>query len=139
MIDTSMLSLDVRFQPRAQAWAECMTAYVLVLRFPGYKMRTMETRRTLARQADLESSGPSRLKVGFHNFGLALDFAIFDPTGQYLKDDGTHAYEACGQVAEGFGMEWGGRWASFRDYGHIQYRPDGITLDALIRAAGLTA
>ena len=138
-IDTSFESLDVRFIPRAQAWAEVLTAYVLPVRYPGHKMRVMETRRSPARQAELEAAGASRNKIGFHNYGLALDFGIFAPDGRYLKDDATGIYTTCGIQAEVFGMEWGGRWKSLVDLGHIQFRPDGTNLDKLAEAAGLIA
>lgn len=134
-----MDQLDVRFQPRAQSFCEIVTAWVLPLRFPGYKFRVMETRRSSERQESVQAAGASQVKVGFHNFGLAMDFAIFAaPDGTYLKD-GTHpAYLCCGQVAEALGCVWGGRW-QMKDSGHIEFHPDGVTLDALKLAAGMTA
>lgn len=132
MTDTSLDSLDPRFLVLARPWAEIVTAHLLPVRFPGYTMRISETRRDAAEQAANVASGASRVKTSWHQFGLALDFAIIDPSKKYLEDDGPRIYEACGKVAEALGCEWGGRWASFRDYGHIQFRPDGMTLDHFI-------
>ena len=131
MIDNRIESLDVRFQPRAQAWLECFSAYVLPARWPGFKCRILETRRDRARQADLLAHDASRVKVGYHNFGLALDWAVFDPKGLYLGDDSTGVYTAGGLIAEALGCEWGGRWISLKDYGHLQYRPGGVTIATL--------
>ena len=136
-IETKMDTLDIRFQPIAQNWFEMVTAYALPQRFPGHKARVIETRRTLARQDEVATIGASQLRVGYHNFGLALDFAIFGEEGLYLKDGNHPAYLCAGQIAEALGCVWGGRW-KMKDSGHIEYHPDGVTLDSLRLAAGLT-
>jgi len=146
-IDTSIESLDVRFQPIAQSWQEIMTGYVVPVRFRGYVVRRLETRRTLARQSSVLADGASNLKIGWHNFGLALDFGVFAPDGTYEKDDRTGIYRAAGFVAMALGMRWGGNWdrdtnieePGENDRGHIEYHPDGVTLDSLKEAAGLRA
>ncbi len=53
-----------------------------------------------------------------HNYGLAVDVALVDEGKHYLPDDDPH-WRAIGDVAEGLGCEWGGRWR-LRDFGHIQ-------------------
>jgi len=136
MIETSLAALDIRFQPVAQAWKEMVTAYALPQRFPGFKARVLETRRSLARQDEVAAAGASQVRVGYHNFGLALDFGIFGEGGLYLKDGLHPAYLSAGQIAEALGCVWGGRW-QMRDSGHIEYHPDGATLDSLKAAAGL--
>ncbi|WP_396133948.1 M15 family metallopeptidase [Bacillus sp. SLBN-46] len=63
----------------------------------------------------------------YHNFGLAVDFALKDPSGNVMwdmnydgnkngKDDWT---EVVG-MAKALGFEWGGDWAQFKDYPHLQ-------------------
>ena len=131
MIDTSTDSLEPKFRQVALSWSEIVTAYLLPLRFPGYRFRIMETTRSKERQAELEAGGKSKVKVGFHNFGLALDFGLFGDMGVYITDGNHPAYLACGQVAEAFGCVWGGRWEKFKDSGHIQYS-HGKTLQQVI-------
>lgn len=124
MIDTSLDSLDPKFRQVALAWSEIVTAYLLPVRFNGYKFRIMETTRSKERQAELEAGGKSKVKVGWHNFGRALDFGLFGDMGVYITDGNHPAYLACGQVAEAFGCVWGGRWTGFKDAGHIEFHPN---------------
>lgn len=130
--------LDTRFQPRAQAWLEIMQRYVLPLQFNGYKIEIRETFRDAARQEMLMNQGASKVKVGYHNFGLAFDFIVFDAQGIYDVNDASGAYKAGGLVAEALGCEWGGRWKDFADLGHIQFRPGAITI-ADLQARMITA
>lgn len=63
----------------------------------------------------------------YHNFGLAVDFAIWTPDGRLIWDTG---YDGNGNgqsdwfevadIAKELGFEWGGDWSSFRDYPHLQ-------------------
>jgi peptidoglycan L-alanyl-D-glutamate endopeptidase CwlK len=130
-IENRIESLDVRFQPRAQSWFECYSAYVLPARWPGFKVRITETRRDAIRQEALAAQGASKLKLGYHNFGLGLDFAVFDDHGVYEVNDSQGVYSAAGHIAKALGMEWGGDWQTFKDYGHLQFRPDGCTIETL--------
>lgn len=146
-IDTSLESLDIRFQPIAQNWKEIVTAYVMPQRFPGYKVRIMETRRSLARQEEVLAAGASKNKIGFHNFGLALDFGVFAPDGTYEENDRTGIYLACSYIGASLGLRCGYNWdgdlnwaePGENDLGHLEFHPDGATLDSLKRAAGLVA
>lgn len=146
MIDNSLLSLDIRFQPVAQAWKEIVTAYVLPQRFKGYTVQITETRRSLARQEAVLASGASKNKIGWHNFGLALDFGVFAPDGTYEGTDRTRIYLACAYVAASLGLRCGYNWdgdlnwaePGENDLCHIEYHPDGVTLASLKQAAGLT-
>ncbi|TCN27756.1 M15 family metallopeptidase [Mesobacillus foraminis] len=62
----------------------------------------------------------------FHNFGLAIDFAI-KANGQAIWDMG---YDGNGngqsdwmevvEIAKELGFEWGGDWKHFKDYPHLQ-------------------
>lgn len=134
-IETSMDRLHPKFRQIALACGEIWASYLLPVRFNGFKVRIMETLRTPERQAELEAGGKSKVKVGFHNYGLALDFAIFGEQGVYITDGNHPAYLACGQIAEAFGCVWGGRWTGFKDSGHIEYHP-GVTLQQLIASEG---
>jgi len=63
----------------------------------------------------------------YHNYGLAIDFALRTKDGDVIWDleyDGNHNGESDWMevvaVAKKLGFTWGGDWASFRDYPHLQ-------------------
>jgi peptidoglycan LD-endopeptidase CwlK len=63
----------------------------------------------------------------FHNFGLAVDFALTTPEGEVLWDlnyDGNgnsrSDWMEVVDIAKGLGFEWGGDWKHFKDYPHLQ-------------------
>lgn len=93
--------------------------------------------RTLAEQDALYAQG--RTKPGdivtnarggysYHNYGLAVDFALLLPDASNvswdMKRDGNKDGEAdwkeVVQEAKALGFEWGGDWTSFKDYPHLQ-------------------
>ena len=69
----------------------------------------------------------TRAKAGqsWHNFGLAADIQV-RPAGEAAWRSPTSTEAA---VAEGFGLEWGGRWKYFCDPPHFQFT-QGRTLSA---------
>ncbi len=73
----------------------------------------------------------------YHNFGLAVDFALKIPSGDVIWDmkyDGngnsTPDWTEVVALAKGLGFEWGGDWARFKDYPHLQM-DFGLTIAAL--------
>jgi peptidoglycan LD-endopeptidase CwlK len=63
----------------------------------------------------------------YHNFGLAVDFAIKTSSDDVIWDmkfDGNGNSEAdwteVVRLAKELGFEWGGDWANFKDYPHLQ-------------------
>ena len=55
----------------------------------------------------------------WHNYRLAFDFVpIVDgkPRWNDLKK-----FTRCGEIAESVGLEWAGRWKSFKELAHCQY------------------
>ncbi|OMD89463.1 M15 family metallopeptidase [Paenibacillus odorifer] len=103
--------------------------------------------RTIAEQDALYAQG--RTKPGaivtnarggysYHNFGLAVDFALLLPNGSSVSwdmcRDGNNNQIADWQEvvkeAKGLGFEWGGDWTSFKDYPHFQMA-FGLTLTQL--------
>ncbi|UOE57501.1 MULTISPECIES: M15 family metallopeptidase [Bacillaceae] len=63
----------------------------------------------------------------YHNFGLAIDFALMSVEGQVIWDmqyDGNGNSKAdwmeVVEMAKDLGFEWGGDWAQFKDYPHLQ-------------------
>lgn len=109
---------------------------------PNIAVRIVQGLRTIDEQNALYAQG--RTKPGnivtnakggssYHNYGLAIDFAILidkDGNGTYdelswdiKKDndkDGVADWLEVVKVFEAAGWEWGGRWSSIKDYPHVQ-------------------
>ncbi|HEY4431876.1 MAG TPA: M15 family metallopeptidase [Paenibacillus sp.] len=107
--------------------------------------------RTIAEQDALYAQG--RTKPGaivtnarggysYHNFGLAVDFALLLPNGSSVSWDmrldrnnnQIADWQEVVKEAKALGFEWGGDWTSFKDYPHFQMA-FGLTLTQL-RAGG---
>lgn len=63
----------------------------------------------------------------YHNYGLAIDFALLDVNGQVIWDmkydgngNGKSDWMEVVGIAKSLGFEWGGDWKSFKDYPHLQ-------------------
>lgn len=63
----------------------------------------------------------------YHNYGLAIDYALINENGDYIWDttyDGNHNGKAdwfeVADLAKDLGFEWGGDWQNFKDYPHLQ-------------------
>ena len=125
MMDSRITSLRPEFQKPA------LTFIHIVNDDLGIKMRVLETLRDKARQVALAATGKSRVTLGWHNVGLALDFAVFNEVGVYQTNNASGLYTRCGLIAEALGCVWGGRWENFPDYGHIEYHP-GVTLQQFL-------
>lgn len=66
--------------------------------------------------------------TSYHNYGLAIDFALLLPNGSSVSwdmardgdQDGTLDWREVVEEAKKLGFEWGGDWTSFKDYPHLQ-------------------
>ena len=63
----------------------------------------------------------------YHNYGLAIDFALRTSKGKVIWDvkyDGNHNGQSDWMevvaIAKSLGFTWGGDWSSFKDYPHLQ-------------------
>jgi peptidoglycan LD-endopeptidase CwlK len=113
------------------------------LQLPTYlAIRIVQGLRTIEEQDALYAQG--RTKPGnivtnahggssYHNYGLAIDFAILvdkdgngtydEPSWDIKKDndkDGVADWLEVVKIFEAVGWEWGGKWASIKDYPHVQ-------------------
>lgn len=64
----------------------------------------------------------------YHNYGLAIDFAIINGNNQYVWDteadfdqDKVSDWMEVVEEAKKLGFEWGGDFKRFKDYPHFQY------------------
>jgi len=55
----------------------------------------------------------------YHNWRVAFDFVPI-VNGKACWDD-TELFTRCGEIAERCGLEWAGRWKSFKELAHCQY------------------
>lgn len=61
----------------------------------------------------------------YHNWKVAFDFCPL-VNGKPNWND-VALYTKCGEIAEGVGLEWAGRWKTFKELAHCQYT-GGLTL-----------
>lgn len=55
----------------------------------------------------------------YHNFKLAIDFAVLDSDGS-VNWNVDRRWREVGAIGQSLGLEWGGAWTSFKDYPHFQ-------------------
>lgn len=109
-----------------------------------YKVKLICGSRTFEEQDALYAQGrttPGDIRTharggwSWHNYKLAGDIGIFNYEGQYIDDvmvqhEVDEIYKAAGELAETFGLEWGGRWPGAKcDMPHLQYNPDHLTME----------
>ncbi len=94
------------------------------------EFRSTEEQDALYRQGRTED-GPIVTTVqggeSYHNYGLAIDFALLSPEGKALWDleydgngNGQADWTEVVAIAKRLGFEWGGDWESFKDNPHLQ-------------------
>lgn len=71
----------------------------------------------------------------FHNYGCAFDFVPL-VNGKAVWND-SKLFERCGVIAESCGLEWAGRWKSFKELAHCQYT-GGLTIKDLQAGKAIT-
>lgn len=60
----------------------------------------------------------ARAGESYHNYRCAFDFAPIKNGKIDWKD--TKVWTRCGEIAEKCGLEWAGRWKSFKELAHCQ-------------------
>lgn len=63
----------------------------------------------------------------YHNYGLAIDFALKTPSEDVIWDmqydgngNGKSDWKEVVAIAKKLGFEWGGDWSKFKDYPHLE-------------------
>ncbi|WP_407690672.1 M15 family metallopeptidase [Salinibacillus xinjiangensis] len=92
--------------------------------------RTVEKQNRLYEQGRSEEGNIVTYAKGgssYHNYGLAIDFAIQLENGHVIWDlqydgneNGHSDWMEVVDLAKNLGFEWGGDWESFKDYPHLQ-------------------
>ncbi|WP_349752810.1 M15 family metallopeptidase [Xanthomonas campestris] len=97
----------------------------------GFDVRPVEGYRSPERQAALLAEASGVTSVGAwsscHNYGLALDAAVFvdnEPSWNLENPHVMAGYLRFGELSEIVGLNWGGRWASPKDYPHVELKAE---------------
>lgn len=135
MRDTISIARVAKLHPKIRDEVKSLIE-VAEANFPAdIKIRVVQGLRTIEEQDALYAQG--RTKPGkkvtnakggssFHNYGLAIDFAIlYGPTLSWDimadKDkDGIRDWQEVVNVFKAAGYEYGGDWKSIKDYPHLQ-------------------
>lgn len=112
----------------------------------GIKVVITDGFRSMADQDQLYKKGRTsggtivtKAKGGesFHNYGLAVDFALKTPSAKVIwnrnydgNQNGKPDWDEVVAIAKSLGFQWGGDWAQFKDYPHFQM-DFGLTLAEL--------
>ena len=114
--------------------AEMCNEFVNCCKAAGIDILITSTYRDCNSQAKLYALGRSKpgkkvtnAKPGysFHNFKVAFDFVPIK-NGKAQWND-MALFTQCGEIAERCGLEWAGRWKSFKELAHCQFT-GGLTL-----------
>ena len=126
---TRIATLHPSIQPMARALlAEAWGGGIALIVANGY--------RSIAEQQALYDQGRTtpgsvvtNAKPGssWHNFALAFDVAVLDPSGTPTFPNDTALWDRIGQAGKKVGLRWGGDFTSFVDRPHFEHHP-GITL-----------
>ncbi|WOB27776.1 MULTISPECIES: M15 family metallopeptidase [Xanthomonas] len=110
---------------------EKVEAILTQLAAEGFDVRPVEGYRSPERQAALMASASGVTSVGAwsscHNYGLALDAAIFvngEPSWNLNDPHVMAGYLRFGELSEIVGLNWGGRWTSPKDYPHVELKTE---------------
>lgn len=135
-----MAKANVRLNRIDSRIAERMRNVIRIAYDMGIYVIVTQGLRTIAEQNALYAQGRRGIKgekivtnakggESYHNFGLAVDFAIVDKSGQTVywdtnvdtNKDGQKDWYQVGKIGKQQGLEWGGDWTSFKDIPHFQY------------------
>ncbi|PSL40476.1 peptidoglycan L-alanyl-D-glutamate endopeptidase CwlK [Planomicrobium soli] len=102
--------------------------------------RSIEEQNSLHRQG---RSDPGRIVThakggeSYHNYGLAIDFALLLPNGDVVWDinrdgngNGKADWQEVVDIAKDLDFSWGGDWRYFKDYPHLEMS-FGLSIDDL--------
>ncbi len=106
----------------------------------GINIEIIEGYRTPEEQNNLYEKGRSQQGSvvtnaqggeSYHNYGLAIDFALETEDGEIIwnteydgNENGKSDWKEAAEIAKELGFEWGGDWPGLRDYSHLQLETD---------------
>lgn len=84
----------------------------------GVPLAITSSRRSEAEQRQLVDAGLSRTMQSAHLKGLAFDVDVLGISRDAVP---RWFWHELGEIGEGVGLVWGGRWRSIKDYGHFEH------------------
>ncbi|RHW38062.1 M15 family peptidase [Neobacillus notoginsengisoli] len=115
---------------------EQATELIRIAADKGIRIQLVEDFRSFEAQNQLYAKGrtePGSIVTyaqggeSYHNYGLAVDFALKSKNGNLIWDqkvdmngNGKTDWEEVATIAKSLGFEWGGDWENFKDYPHLQ-------------------
>jgi peptidoglycan L-alanyl-D-glutamate endopeptidase CwlK len=130
-----MLSMaDRRWDQMDPEFVQRLLTLFKHMKAEGYEMALLEGYRSPERQARLQAMGAHVTNAGawqsYHQHGLAADCAFLREGKLVISEKDPWAmrgYQLYGELAERFGLTWGGRWR-LMDFGHVEWRRPGVRL-----------
>lgn len=128
--------------------AEKVRAFIDACDAEGIDLLVTSTYRDHESQNELYAQGrtkPGKIVTNakggesFHNFQCAVDVVPLrngKPVWSTSGEDGK-LWNLIGEIGESVGLEWAGRWRTFREFAHFQYTA-GLTLAQLREGAVIT-
>lgn len=107
----------------------CMVAGIDVLITSTYRdMESQDALYAQGRTAPGKKVTNAKAGQSFHNYRCAFDFVPIVNGKAQWNDIAT--FTRCGEIAERVGLEWAGRWKTFKELAHCQFT-NGLTLKDL--------
>jgi peptidoglycan hydrolase-like protein with peptidoglycan-binding domain len=118
-------------------------AVMAALAEQGFQPKVVYGWRSVAVQAQLFADGKSKVRFSFHNAqlpdGTPQSYAadIIDSRFAWsAQAESSGFWQALGEAARAQGLVWGGDWAGFRDWAHVQLVANS-ELSRVMRESGL--
>lgn len=116
------------FIKQTELIAETSKAGITILVTDGFRS-SEEQNAIYAKGRTTEGKVVTQVQGGhsFHNYGLAIDFALRTKKGEVVWDmeydgnkNGRSDWMEVVEIAKRLGFSWGGDWKNFPDYPHLQ-------------------
>lgn len=127
--DSAQWSQEKKLESLAPAFRPPVERVIAALRAAHFQPKIFYGWRSVTVQARLYKEGKSKVRFSFHNAQLpdgtpnAWAADIIDARWGWDKRAETGGFwKALGEQVRGEGLVWGGDWASFRDWAHVQGR-----------------
>lgn len=140
--DSSQWPQEKKLASLAPSFRRKIERVLASLRGQGFQPKIVFGWRSVAVQAKLKKEGKTKVSFSFHNaqkkdgtpHAWAVD--IVDSRWAWNEPDCHIFFKALGAAGKAEGLVWGGDWTRFRDWAHLQGRPNA-ELAAAKRESGL--
>lgn len=140
--DSSQWPQDKKLRSLAHTFAPKVKSVITALSARGFQPHIIYGWRSVAVQQKLVAEGRSKVRFSFHNAqtltGIPNAWAadIVDKRWLWNEPNCMTFFKALGEEAKKGGLVWGGDWADFRDWAHIQGRQNS-ELSLVKRESGM--